>query len=172
MVIYNFQNPINPLAPNITDTVPAVVAQQLGSGLALPLSINNNIWQILYGTDKVKQDVYVAVMTPVGRRLVCPSFGSLVPYLMFEFYSPLLRQQIIKTTTDAVNTWVPQVYNVSVQIDETNISNNSIGINIYFSIRGTQAPQSITIPVLLANDPATELPPSNFVVNTRRIFKT
>lgn len=159
----------NPFIPTLSDTIPVELAKRLGSGLAVPLVLNNNSWNLAQGADKVRQDVMLAVMTPVGRRFVYPSFGSEVPYLMFEQFDSLLETEIIETTLNAVKNWVPTVTNVSVAVDSTQIANNTLQIEIFYTIIGTNAKDSVQI--ILYNSPNQQLPPGNFMINNQYIFQ-
>lgn len=162
-------NTKNPNVPTLTDTIPVLLNKQLGSGLKVPLNIINNVWDVASGADKVRQDVVIAVLTPVGRRFIFPSYGTTVPFLMFEEWTGLLDSQIVDIVTTALNTWMPTISNVQVAVDLTNIANNTMGIAIFYTIKGTAASDSLEI--VLYNGLSTQLPASSFKVNQRFIFR-
>lgn len=160
-ISYKFNK--NPLTTVLTDTLPVELAEQLGSGLGTPLNLFNNRWDMVSGPQKVKQDMYITLATPVGRHLLQPDFGSELPYMEFELYSPILKQEMINTTLAALQTWVPQITNVSVIVDESNLASHYLTLVIRYNIKGTNVLQ--TLPILLATADNVQLPPNSFTIN-------
>ena len=86
---------INPRATKPVSFIPDAVQATLGQGLAEPLTLVNNKWAVLNGVSKVQQNIYWAIMTPVGVSLGQPDFGSLFPRLLFESMTPILQAQMV-----------------------------------------------------------------------------
>mgnify|MGYP001294747337 CR=1 FL=1 len=163
-VPYSYNRRPNPLRPVPTENIPKQLAEKLGSGLGTPLELVDPItWRTKSGVDKVKQDIYVCLSTPIGRHLLQPDYGSLLPYMVFEHYTSLLQSEMIVATKDAIARWVPQVIVNHVTIDLSDLVQNAVLILIEFSIKGSGAQDSIEI--ALSQDDTTVLPPATYTIN-------
>jgi len=170
MGIQYFQKP-QPLRPIPINTVPAALEAKLGSGLAFPAQVIQNVWKLAKGLDKVKQNILVALFTPVGRRFIRPDYGSLLLYLLFENYDDLIHDELIQATVTCLQTHLAQQIKVgAVLIDESMLANNSIIIDISYQILGSMATDKLRIGYLLQESDSVVFPPDVFVINGRQVL--
>lgn len=164
-IIYNAPaaQPLQPLSK-----VPKELDNRLGKGLFVPLSLNQNRYATRQGVDKVKQDIWVALCTPTGRRWGQPDFGSDLIRLVHEVYGPEVKAEMIRMTEDCLRAWIPQILIESVTVDESDLNNNQLSIVIVFMIKGANAFSSFKVPVTL--EEGMKFPPSFFTVSGAPIF--
>lgn len=157
-----------PLKAKPISFVPDQLQEQLGKGLALPLTAQNNIWQTMGGVQKIRQNMYLAIMTPVGRHLMQPDFGSMLPMMIFEYYDATLQRQMVRTIKDSLKTWVPQITVTQITFDDTLIAQNLVTINVFFKLSDVDA--ELVLKVGYATSDSTELPPSLFMIHDHSVF--
>src|ERR1017187_10726540 len=124
----------NPAISKPVGFIPASVQSRLPQGLSIPLQCINNKWLIKGGTAKIEQNMWWTIMTPVGIAMGQPDFGSMIPYMIMERYTPLLQAQMIQTVTSSLNAWaaatnqagVNSVAIISVTIDASQIYKNTV----------------------------------------------
>ena len=69
----------------------------------------------LANVDLVKQDILNHIMTPIGSRVMMPSFGTRIPLLAFEPNDDSTRQIIIDDITMVVN-YDPRVNLIGINV--------------------------------------------------------
>ena len=148
--------------------IPQRVLDRLGKGMVLPLFCENNIWQIRTGLQKVQQNMYLTLMTPVGRAMMQPDFGSLLPYMIFERITPTLLQQMRATVRDSLTTWVKEIEVIDVTIDDSLEVQNTVLVNVVYQLINTGIPQTLTIGY--SSPDTQQFPPGLFVVQNRALF--
>lgn len=94
---------------------------------------SNSVFDITSTTlDMVKSQLYVLIMTPIGSRVMIPSFGTTIYNLLFgqnsENVKMLIRNEIIEKS----KIYVPRCSIIDVNVD---VVENSINITIAFSLR-------------------------------------
>jgi phage baseplate assembly protein W len=148
--------------------IPQQLLDQMGKGMALPLVCIENEWQVFGGMQKVEQNMYCTLMTPVGRALMQPDFGSMLPYMIFEVLTPTLTQQMRETVNDALRAWVSEIVVKSVTIDTSLAVQNVTLINIQYVLVDTSQTQTLTLGY--ASPDTQQYPPGLFVVQNRQLF--
>lgn len=164
----SYRKTVKPLTGYPVNFIPSQLDNRLGSGLAIPLEVITNRWSLLKGQEKIRQDIYVTLATPIGSHLLQPDFGSLLPYLLFELWGPTLEQELSIATKTALKTWVPAILVQDVKIGDEEIENNVVLIEITYLIKGTLATQSITI--ALVQDDTVQLPPEIFTIGGNQVM--
>lgn len=149
-------------------SVPEQLARKLGSGIRLPVNIVNNKWDVIDGTQKVKQDIYVALATPVKTRLGQADFGSMIPFYCFEPFTALIASQIENAAWDALTIWVPQITVKDIFVDDSAANDHVANLIIKYVIKGTSALDDVSI--VLASPDTVQLPPGRFVIGGRQFF--
>lgn len=103
--------------------------------IAVPIrqTYSNDIFDITSTTlNMVKSQLYVLIMTPIGSRVMVPSFGTSIYSLLFgqnsNNVSALIRNEVI----EKAKIYVPRCSIIDVNVD---VSENSINIDITFSLR-------------------------------------
>ncbi len=149
--------------------IPAQLDSQLGSGLAVPLYLVNQKYAITSGVSKVEQDMWVVLVTQIGRRWGQPDFGSELRRLLFEDYNPTTKSEMVRYTQEAISTWIPQVLVEQVLVDESLLDSNVITLNIVYLVRGTTAFRQLNVPLSL--EEGIKHPPQYFTINGQPVFK-
>ena len=158
--------PSVPPRPTPSPYVPKILAGKLGSGMAIPMSIFQNQWQIINGEAKVQQDMVAVIITPVDRRLGQPDFGSMIPYMIHEQYTRTLQREMINKTKEALLRWVPQILVETVTVDLIPPSNVIIAVT--YLVKGTSAFNILKLS--LSQDGTAEIDPTTFTINGQQII--
>lgn len=149
-------------------SIPKELALRLGSGLRIPKLISDDRWEVISGTQKVKQDIYIALATPVGVRMMQPDFGSLVPFYCFETFTPRIESQIVNAAYESLAVWVPQIVVKDVRIDDKQMNKNICDLIIMYTIKGSDKFEDVSI--VLASPDTVQIPPGRFVIGGRAFF--
>lgn len=162
------KNDIEPRGHRPSVQIPQGLEDLLGRGLAAPVLIFNNSWGTVKGLDKVKQNMYVTIATPVGRHFRNPDFGSLIPYMVFAQLTTKLADEIRVQVKKAIEVWLPYVLLSTVEVTST--EDNLVNIGIRFRVKGSSELESVVI--YLANPDTTQIDPNVFSINSRSFFRS
>jgi phage baseplate assembly protein W len=99
---------------------------------------------LLKNEDSVKQAIKNAVLTEVGERFFNPYYGCGVRKVLFENFGPFMEEELIRHINLSVNQFEPRVTLLNVTPYE-DPDNNSLSINIVFSVINNPEPISFTI---------------------------
>jgi len=168
MTVGNYNKRAPNLRPRPSQTVPKILEERLGSGLAVPLTIAKNQWLVNSGLTKLNQDIIVVLTTPVGCRYFQPDFGSLLYWLIFQPWNQATQSQMITATKVALQTWVPQIIVQSVTIDDSLAYKHQFRITITYLLKGTLSTSSISL--TLSQDDNIQLAANNFVVGGQLVL--
>lgn len=165
----NYFKKTNPLKPTVSPTVPKQLESALGSGISLPMEVVNDEFVVVSGVDKVRQEIYVVLSTPIGTRLWQPDFGSMLNRLIFQPWTSTLFSELELATDTALKTWVPSIEVLNVSFDDTYIQEQILQIIIQFRIKRTN---SINITKhALTNDDRVKLTSDLFTIGVNPVFK-
>jgi phage baseplate assembly protein W len=149
-------------------TVPGVLKEKLGSGLSVPMIAVNGKYPVAKELDKVKQDIFLCLSTPVGRRLMQPDFGSMLPWMLFQGYTSTIHDEIIVQTKQALDKHLPTILVKEVLVDDQYMDEHCLVVIIRYVLRGTQAGDEIKI--ALSTSDQVKLPPEFFTIGGSPIF--
>jgi phage baseplate assembly protein W len=169
---FNYRKPLstlNPLQKPLINNLPDEVAVSLGSGFSLPLTCSNGLWKIKNGISKCSQDIFVTLMTPIGKHFNQVDFGSLLPYLIFQRWDTALQNEIYQEVLRALQVWNTNITVNTVTLDATNIDTDNLKISINFTVNLTNVTEDVTIELTESN--TTQFPPSDFSINGIPVFK-
>ena len=165
----NYRQAVNPPPALPSPVVPAALAAQLGSGLALPPVITNNVFQLATGVQKVNQDILCCLATAVNRRMGQCDYGSELPYMTFGLLTQELAIEMQRTVNESLAQWVPQINLVNVSVSTYGTAagavlndNNQALIIVQYYIKGTSALN--TVKIVSGND-GVVFDPASFTVN-------
>lgn len=164
-----YSKPPQPLQAKPVEFIPQQLQERLGKGLGIPLVCINNTWQTLGGVSKIEQDMYLTIMTPVGRHFMQPDFGSIIPYMLMEPITATTKQQMSVSIKSALKIWVPQITVTGVTFDDTLINSNVVLIDIQYFVNGTNSQQTLTVGYTTPD--STQSAPAMFMVNDRQVFQ-
>ena len=166
---FDYKKRVSPQQPVPAVNVPRILAEKLGAGLKAPFEMySDSRWEDTSGIDKVKQSMYLILLTPIGRRWLQPDFGSMLPYLIFEHYTTQLQREMIQATKTALNQWLPTITVEQCRVSRDPNGNNIVYIELEYIIKGTMARDSVTIP--LSQSDKTVYGPRVFTINGKTVF--
>ena len=85
---------------------------------------------------KLKSNLYVAILTGIGTRVMNPDFGTIIPNMMFEQIDDRHYSNMESHIKEAVAKYTPQLNldSVSIVNQEENEKNNKIEVSIDISL--------------------------------------
>ena len=96
-----------------------------------------------FNLEAIKASVKNLILTKNYERPFHPEIGTQVTNMMFENYSPILRNTIEKSIMMSIERFEPRVRMISVDIIE-NQDTNEIMVDITFAPKNTDTPITIT----------------------------
>lgn len=123
--------------------IPEEFEKKLGSGLDTKFPYDRGKYGLRSGSSKVKQNIYMIMMTPVGRRMDQPDWGSMIYKLIHESKTERLKDELELATFEALKAWCPAIICEQVDIDYT--PQNAVVIIIQFVIKGTLSRETVGI---------------------------
>lgn len=86
---------------------------------------------------KYKSQLHSLVFTGIGQRVMMPTYGTRIPYLLFEPHTHGLYEKIDEEIRSAVRYWIPDINidRIEFGTDEANVENNRIAFTIHFSLK-------------------------------------
>lgn len=121
----------------------------LGKGFGFPLKIQDGCLEIVSGSEKIKQSIYVILMTRQGERPMRPDFGSRLWEYVFELPGETVQNLMCLEMEQAVSRWEHRVDNVSAQTDLSLLPEGKILISISYTVRATNRPDNLVFPFYL-----------------------
>ena len=99
--------------------------------------------------DAVKNNIRNLLNTNLGERLMQPQFGTDLRRIIFEPIDEQVTLKIQDKILDALEIWLPfvQVSNIEIVNQSKDTDNNSVLVNIEFSIlKNSSSTDSVTVP--------------------------
>lgn len=169
MPIPYYDHEENPKKPAPMENISNKLARQLGRGLSIPLQLRDGAtWNMKGGLEKIRQNIYTVLLTPAGRRILQPDFGSLLLQLVFEPWTDQLQRELVRETKKALEAWVPQIQIQSVEIDLSSIDSNTVVIMLEYTVKGALLNDTLTIP--LKRDDSQVFKPDYFTISGQPVF--
>lgn len=102
----------------------------IGRGIKHPFSFSDTLGGVQStaeseGIEKVNSSIYVSLSTRKGEYFMHPSFGSNLHKLLFEPYSPVLRDRIRLEVADTIARCVPQIRMTGISVDDSLLESES-----------------------------------------------
>jgi len=91
----------------------------------------------------IKASVRNLLTTHNFERPFHPEIGCQLYGLLFENFTPITRDLMIKTIYDTINKFEPRVVLLDVNINE-DVDNNELKVDVYFKIKNTERPITLT----------------------------
>lgn len=149
--------------------IPKKIQHKYGQNIKYPLSLDDNVWDISIAEESIRDSFYVILATPIGTRLMQPDFGSMIPLMVGQPYTPAVRQELILYTSQAIARWEPRVTISRTDIDEFMLDANIVQIRIQYYIKGIQGLFDFLIPINLYSG-IMEYPASTYTVGGYPVF--
>lgn len=85
--------------------------------------MNMNTGQIMIGEEYLRQSIWRILSTPIGERIMRPTFGSNLPELIDRPFNPATRLAMEAATSDAISRWEP-----TFNVEEVKIEMVEVGV--------------------------------------------
>lgn len=123
----------------------------LGGGLAFPLRMTEDgrTFLAVSGEEKIKQSIYIILMTKTGERLLQPKFGSRIHDYVYELPGETVMTLLCNEVIQAIYRWEHRVEDVEADVDTSEISNGSVIIAVNYKVRATNRPDNLVFPYYL-----------------------
>ncbi|MCB8982478.1 MAG: GPW/gp25 family protein [Ardenticatenaceae bacterium] len=126
------------------------ITDLIGSGWAFPPTIDPQGGVALTrATSEIEQAIRIILLTPLGQRVMRPTFGCRIHELVFAPNNSTTAAQAIRYVEEALAMWEPriQVTEITAVVDPHQDGRMLIHIN-YF-IKSTNDPRSLVFPFYL-----------------------
>ena len=123
----------------------------LGRGFAFPPRIDSATGQFVMAESEedIRQSIYIILMTRMKERAMLPDFGCNLHEYIFEVPDSDFEVQIGSEIREALMRYEPRIINVDVEVDSNNISKGMINLNINYTVRATNNPNTLVFPYYL-----------------------
>ena len=130
----------------------------VGRGWAFPLGVNSRgMITLTSEQSELEQAIIIILSTPIGARVMRPTFGSRLHELLFEPNNIQTAAQARRYVEEALGMWEPRirVKNVDVSPDPQDKDSARLLIQIHYEIKATHDPRSLVHPFyLIPGEPA------------------
>ena len=119
----------------------------IGTGWNFPPKLNSRGGIALASDeDKVAQSIHIILSTPIGQRVMRPTFGSRLHELIFAPMNPETFGLAEMYVQDALNFWEPRIQVLEVTAGTDGAQPGVLLITIRFSIKATHDERSLVYP--------------------------
>jgi uncharacterized protein len=119
----------------------------VGRGWAFPPTIGvQGGLALTHEQSEITQAIIIILTTSIGERVMRPTFGSLLPELMFEPVTGQTLSLAVRYVEEALGMWEPriEVTEVTAVVDEAR--HGRILIDIQYNIKHTNDKRSLVFP--------------------------
>lgn len=120
----------------------------LGAGLKFPVRVNSVTGRFEMASDeeKIKESIYIILMTQKGERVLLPGFGSKINDYVFEVMNETNLTLMANNIKTAIQTYEKRVRNVSVDIIIDKFNNGKLVIDISYTVSKTNMAGNMVFP--------------------------
>ena len=113
------------------------MAEPIGIKVPIQMGITGYFNPTYTSIEEAKANMYNLLLTQKGERIMQPEFGTSIYGRLFEPMTRDLKDELEGEIRNAVDTWLPYVELISVEVDisDVNIENNRIDIKVGFGLR-------------------------------------
>jgi len=113
------------------------MTQPIGVKVPIRMGSTGFFDQTFSSIDEAKSNMINLLLTRKGERPMQPDFGTKIYNYLFDQLTGDLANRIEQEIQSAVDTWLPYVelIDVNVDVNPTNIDRNRIDINVKFGLR-------------------------------------
>lgn len=121
----------------------------LGKGFPFPLQMEGGRLLACSGEEKIRQSIYVILMTRQGERPMRPEFGSRIWDYVFELPGETCRNLLCGEIEQAVDRWEHRVQDVHATVDDAEIADGKLQVSVAYVVRATNRPDNLVFPFYL-----------------------
>src|SRR5438105_9459729 len=96
--------------------------------------------------EKIGQSIRIILSTPIGQRVMRPTFGSRLHELVFAPLNPETLGLAELYVQDALTFWEPRIELLDVHARVTSAQPHVLQIEIHYAIKGTHDERSLVYP--------------------------
>lgn len=124
----------------------------IGRGWAFPLGVDSRgVISLTDEQSEIEQAILIILSTPIGTRVMRPTFGSRLHELVFAPNNSQTAAQARRYVEEALGMWEPRirVRNVEVLPDTQSGNDSRLMIQISYEIKASHDPRSLVHPFYL-----------------------
>lgn len=123
----------------------------LGAGLKFPVRVNNvtGRFETVSDETKIKESIYIILMTQKGERVLLPNFGSKINDYVFEVMNSTSLTLMANNIKIAIQTYEKRVKDVNVNVVIDKYESGKLIINISYVIIKTNVAGNMVFPFFL-----------------------
>ena len=135
-------------------------------------TLTDGRFNILEWQEHIAQSIADILSTPIGTRVMRPDYGSKLPRLVDRPINQAWKLEVYVAVVEALGRWEPRINLQQVQLNETELKDNAVGVELSYTISGTNssAPHVARIPVQLDNGTIRFNNPAGYTLHGRRVF--
>ena len=119
----------------------------IGRGWSFPPGLNSRGGiSLVSDEEKVAQSIAIILNTPIGQRVMRPTFGSRLHELIFAPANPETFGQAEMYVQDALNFWEPRIQLLDVNASTDEARPGTLLIRISYLIKATHDERSLVYP--------------------------
>jgi phage baseplate assembly protein W len=124
---------------------PLDLQKRIAIGVSLPFN-GPGVFNKTYTTkDQIKSNLINLLLTNKGERIMNPEFGSDIKKSLFDNITSDLTEILTEKIAESVSIFIPQIILTDVQVTNSNVDNNQIGIMIQYRLKISNEPDQITV---------------------------
>jgi len=120
----------------------AGISVDLGYPMIDPITNDANLSVDL---DAVRNSVRNIIFTKIGSRPFQPTFGSLIPELLFESLSPDIVYNIGYEIENSVKKWEPRISDIQTYIDYNEDHGNELQVTLIYQVGSNEVIDDISL---------------------------
>ena len=119
----------------------------IGRGWSFPPGLNSRGGIALVSDEeKIAQSIVIILNTPIGQRVMRPTFGSRLHELIFAPVNPETFGLAEMYVQDALNFWEPRIQLLDVNAGTDDANPGTLLIRIRYQIKATHDERSLVYP--------------------------
>ncbi len=122
----------------------------IGQGWSFPLCINaRGVLALTSGHSEIEQAIGIILATPVGRRVMRPTFGSRLHELVFAPNNSYTAAQVRRMVEEALGMWEPRINVIDIDVRPHGDEAQCLLIEVTYEIKATHDRRSLVYPFYL-----------------------
>ena len=122
----------------------------IGRGWAFPLKVDTQGGIALTGEkDELEQSILIILGTPLGTRVMRPTFGSRLQELVFAPNDSNTAAQARRYVEEALGMWEPRIIVMEVIVHPHESHDNTMVVEITYQVKATHDKRSLVYPFYL-----------------------
>jgi uncharacterized protein len=124
----------------------------VGRGWAFPPRVNSRgVIGLTSEQSELEQAILIILSTPIGTRVMRPTFGSRLHELVFSPNTTQTLADVRRAVEEALAMWEPRIRlkNVDVKVDPQHEEGACLLIRIDYEVKATNDPRSLVHPFYL-----------------------